>query len=453
MTAKHATDPQGLSASLVSSHLDQEKSVNLYDNLVNSIVISAIIALILSLGHCGVVGQAEIIAWNLILYGVLCARFILLLFWRYTRHSYSADIWIKLFRIGAWTTGMAWGSSVHFLFADASASHQALLAFSIAGVASGSLTSLTLDRWSAIGFVVFAVFPLSVKLYQLSGPVALPMLLMSLLFVFFVLSSSRRAEHTLENTIVKNFELQQLALELREKQLIDNIIRQAQEKFIKSKNGQSSLEFILDNLITHLKSQLGFIGKVEHDTTGKPFMKAMLFRGDAQRELSVKHYSNNHMPERGEIKNIHGLIGAVLSSGKPIISHNLSRDMRSAGLPQGHPPINNFFAIPVYSENEMIALLGLANSSQDYHEEQIPPLAPVLTAIAQFVQTVSHEADHARDKAALLEQSVNTQIILEHIADGIIMINQQGEIQAFNKAAEVIFGYKKIRSSGKMFPN
>ncbi len=442
-----AIEQESIAQVAISQHLLQERCNSLFRHLPTSLVVSLVIAMILSGGHWGVVGQAEIIAWNLILLLVLCARLILLLFWRYTQKSRPLTTWLALFRLGAWATGLVWGSSVFFIFSETNASYQALLAFSIAGVASGSLTSLTLDRWSAIGFVACAVFPLTIKLYLHAGPVALPMFSMSLIFVFFVLTSTSRSQRTLETRLIQNFELVQLTEELSKSQETDSIIRLAQEKFIKNKNGLSALDYILEKLMTISGSELGFIGKVEQDST--PYMKALIFKGSAARSRSLNQYRAKHLPENGIIFNQNGLIGAALATGKPVISNNLARDMRSAGTPPGHPEISNFFAIPIYSNNDMIALLGLANSSSDYHENQVENYAPLLTSIAQFVQTASHEEDHARDKAALIEQSINTQIILDNIADGIIMINQKGEIQTFNKAAEVIFGYRKEQVIGK----
>lgn len=449
MSIPPAPDTHQATSSLIAEHINQEKCQSLFRNLPTSLLVSLVIALILSAGHWGVKGQAEIIGWNLLLIAVLAGRLVLLMLWHYTQTSHSLDVWVMLFRLGAWATGMVWGASVYFLFSDSSASHQALLAFSIAGVATGSLTSLTMDRWSAIGFVVFSVFPLSIKLYQQSGPAALPMFSMSLIFIFFVLASSSRSQRTLESQLVQNFELMQLTRELSKKQQMDDLIRRAQEKFIKNKNGLSALDFILEKLIALTASEMGFIGKAEIDGAHSPYMKALLFKGDSKHESLVNKYRINAMPENGIIANANGLIGAALASRKPVISHNLSRDMRVAGLPNGHPVINNFFAIPIFSGQDMIALLGLANTSRTYHEEQIDELHPLLNALVQFVQTASHEQDHARDKAALIEHSVNTQIILDNIADGIIMIDQKGLIQTFNKAAEVIFGYRKQHIIGK----
>ncbi len=431
----------------ISHHLLQERCNSLFRNLPTSLAVSLVIAIILSSGHWGVVGQAEIIAWNLILLFVLSARLILFLIWRYTQNTRPLTTWLTLFRIGTWTTGLCWGSTVFFIFSEASASHQALLAFSIAGVASGSLTSLTMDRWSAIGFVTCAVLPLTLKLYFYAGPVALPMFSMSLIFVFFVLGSTSRAQRTLEARVIQNYELTQLTNELRKNQQTDSIIRVAQEKFIKNKNGLSALDYILEKIMEMSKSELGFIGKVKKN--GTPHMKAFLFKGAANQSREVHQYRANRSPENGEIFNQNGLIGAALATGKPIISNNISRDMRSSGTPAEHPSINNFFAIPIYTNDEMIALLGLANSPIHYDESQIEMYLPLLTSIAQFAQTASHEEDHARDKAALIEHSVNTKIILDNIADGIIMIDQKGNIQSFNKAAEVIFGYRKEQAIGK----
>src|SRR6187551_2661357 len=139
--------------SLSQFTLADEQMRSLYHSLPVSLVSSLIIALILSISHWKVIGQAEIILWNLLLGGTLLARLILWIFWHNAHQLYSTHFWLNCFRLGVWLSGAAWGAAALLLFAHEDTIYQALLAFSLAGVASGSMTSLTVDKYSSLGFV------------------------------------------------------------------------------------------------------------------------------------------------------------------------------------------------------------------------------------------------------------------------------------------------------------
>ncbi|QEI13006.1 PAS domain S-box protein [Cellvibrio japonicus] len=422
----------------------QEQCNSLYGNLPSSLLLSIIIASILSASHWQHIGYDRVILWNLLLGCALLLRLICWYFWRYTGKAYRHEIWLWWFRLGTCLAALAWGSSAYFLFSVDSAMLQALLAFSIAGVASGSLTSLTLDRVSSVTFVLLTVFPLSIRLYLQEGTEAIYLFIMSLLFIAFVLTSSSRAQRNIAEQLRKNIELGRLANELHRKQHIEEIIRASQSIFIAERNSLASLRFILHQLLDLSQSAMGYIGRIDWDKPSQQqLVRALLFASEPHREQSPSRFQANHLPEQGEFRDLHHLFNTAITTGKPLISNIPEQDQRSGGAPTGHPSLNNFLAIPIYIEEQQVALLGLANKPGGYDEADIHLLAPLLNTIAQLVQAAANEEDHAKDKAALVEHSVSTRIIVENVGDGIIMINQHGLIQEFNRAAEIIFGYKK----------
>ena len=52
-------------------------------------------------------------------------------------------------------------------------------------------------------------------------------------------------------------------------------------------------------------------------------------------------------------------------------------------------------------------------------------------------------------KGELEKSHYQLQSIIRNVMDGIIMINEHGEIQGFNPAAEEIFGYSQQEALGK----
>lgn len=429
--------------------LRQEQMKSLYNSLPVSLLSSVVIALILSLSHWKIIGQAEIIIWNLLLGSSLVARLILWIFWQNTWQLYSARVWLWCFRIGVWLSGAAWGTTAILLFAEDNTVYQSLLAFSLAGVAAGSMTSLSVDKYSSLGFVILAISPLSISIFLEEGPTAIAMSSMTLLFIIFVIAASTRTRRNMEEHIHKNEHLFQLTEELNYKQKLEKIINNAQSIFISDNDIKAALQNLLWETLPASDSELGFISSVERDNNGTPFMRALVFGSKQKDNRALENFRATNLPENGEYRNLENLFGMIMQSDKPIISTNLARDMRAGKLPEGHPNINNFIGIPIFSGREQIAILGLANSPAGYRQEDANRLEPILKTIAQFVQTMNHERRHAQDRAALEATTQHTQTILNDIADGIITIDKQGIIQSFNHAAETIFGYRARQIIGK----
>jgi signal transduction histidine kinase len=70
----------------------------------------------------------------------------------------------------------------------------------------------------------------------------------------------------------------------------------------------------------------------------------------------------------------HGLLGAVITDPRPIRLENLSADPRSAGFPDGHPPMDSFLGVPVRVGGTVYGNLYLTGSSRgsfDHVDEQI----------------------------------------------------------------------------------
>lgn len=429
--------------------LADEQMRSLYHSLPVSLLSSTFIALILSISHWKVIGQAEIILWNLLLGGTLLARVILWIFWHNAHQLYSSVFWLSCFRVGVWLSGAAWGTAALLLFATEDTIYQALLAFSLAGVVSGSMTSLTVDKYSSLGFAILAISPLSVIIFLEDGPTAIAMTSMTLLFIFFVIASATRVRHNMEEQLNKNFRLLQLTSKLNQKQKMEQIINHAQSIYIGEGNIKSALTTLLNETLSLCHSELGFIDQVKQDANNNPFMCALVFGSRKRDDRQLENFRATNMSEDGERRNLDNLFSMIMRSDKPIISPNLARDVRAGTLPPGYPAIGSFIGIPIFSGRQQIAILGLANSPSGYTNQTATDLEPILKSIAQFVQTMNHEQQHAHDKAALEASTQHTQTILNDIADGIITISKEGIIQSFNHAAETIFGYRAKQIIGK----
>ncbi len=434
-------DPDNVSAPRAQRSLNEERVFALYRGIPLSIAVTLALDLLLTLSHVNVIGYGDLILWNILMMCAMVLRTVSWFFWRNTEPSFSAHYWLTIFRVGALLAGITWGSSCYFMFASYNTSYQALLAFTLAGVASGSLTSLVVDRISAVGFVVVAIVPLSIRLYAEDGQIAIYMSIMVALFIVFVLSASSRARAQLENNFANTTRLLEWGNERLQQQKLSKIISQAQTLFIAEKNDHTTFEFLLGKIVELTGSQFGFIGEVKYSEERTPYLQMLAITNIAWDKTSRTAY-DNYKTQGMKFTNLNTLFGAALTTGKAIISNNPASDMRAGGTPPGHPIITAFLGIPIYNNTQQVAMLGLANAELGYSETHVENLKPIASLITQFMIAIDHRRRHILDEENIKRQAKHTQAILDSAFDGIITVNAQGVITSFNHAAEVMFGYR-----------
>ncbi len=421
--------------------LIEEQVLGLYSGIPLSVGLTLVLDLLLTFSHWNVIGQGDLILWNIFMICAMALRTFIWYFWRNTESNFNARYWLILFRTGALLAGIAWGSASYFMFANYNPTYQALLAFTLAGVVSASLTSLAIDKISAVGFVVLAIVPLSLRLHAEQGQIAVSMSIMVALFIVFVLSASSRARKQLENSFEQNTRLIKWGYERLQQQQMSKIISDTQTLFIASNDDNQTFEDLLDNVVKLTGSEFGFIGEVGYSDEEDPYLNMIAMTNIAWDKASRTAYAN-HKTQGMKFTNLNSLFGAALTSGKPIISNNPSSDMRSAGTPPGHPSISAFTGIPIFHNARQVAMLGLANKENGYSEADIEDLKPVTGLISQFMIAIAHRRQHILDEENIKRQAKHTQAILDGAFDGIITLNEQGVITSFNHSAEVIFGYR-----------
>ena len=87
------------------------------------------------------------------------------------------------------------------------------------------------------------------------------------------------------------------------------------------------------------------------------------------------------------------LFGSVVTSGEVVVSNVPSEDDRRGGIPDGHPALNAFLGIPLYSEEKLVGMAGVANRANGYDTtliEQISPWTSVCAALLMASQSERH---------------------------------------------------------------
>lgn len=216
----------------------------LYAGLASALAANTLLALILATTQAPSIDSDRLFSW-LALFGItMLGRTALLAAWRHSGSNAAiyGPHWLKLFRLGVIATALSWGAGAILLFPAGDVSHQVFLAFVLAGVSAGAVTTLAVDRISAIGFLLPTLLPIIVRMLLESDKISLAMSVMSGLFLLFLLLSATRSGRILH----ENFRLRTESGE-REEALLKNAseLQDAKEKI---ENVNRMLQVVLDTI-------------------------------------------------------------------------------------------------------------------------------------------------------------------------------------------------------------
>lgn len=167
-----------------------EQIALVYRLLPGGIYTAAGIAILLAWGLMEQVPRSWLYAWLASIMLVSVARLLCLRAWNHSDAPESPR-WIRFFYLGAIAGGMTWGAAGLMLF-PAESGGQLLVTFALAGIAAGGMSTLGILPGAYAAFVLTGILPFSARLFMQPGDTYALMGLMSLIYVIFLLSASRR---------------------------------------------------------------------------------------------------------------------------------------------------------------------------------------------------------------------------------------------------------------------
>ena len=233
---------------------------------------------------------------------------------------------------------------------------------------------------------------------------------------------------------------------VRANELLDTINR-AQSRFISNKNLDKSFNFLLKSILELTRSEYGFIGEALQDNENKPYLKAHAITNIALSEENRAFCAENADPDI-KFRKMHTLYGAVMTSNKPVIANDPPSDIRSMGVPHGHPPLNSFLGIPIFNNNKLTGVIGMANRPGGYNETICKFLDPFMITCAHIIDAL--RTDEKRRKAESLlkmSESRNKQII-ETSSQGFWILDNKYRIIEINSAMSDMLGVARAEAAG-----
>jgi PAS domain S-box-containing protein len=216
-------------------------------------------------------------------------------------------------------------------------------------------------------------------------------------------------------------------------------VTQAQTLFIEGQDKRPAFQGLLDAFLLVTGSEYGFLGEVEYDHDGHPYLRTHAMTDiswdDASRRLFDQHR------ERGmEFRNLDTLFGHALRTGEAVIANDPTNDPRAGGMPHGHRPMNAFLGVPLAVGDQLVAMVGLANQPDGYSADDVEFLQPLLGALRQLVMAWRAHKERQRTREELertgrllAEKSEALHITLDSISQGLVKVDAEGRLRVYNR--------------------
>ena len=152
------------------------------------------------------------------------------------------------------------------------------------------------------------------------------------------------------------------------------------------------LDFALNEAIVLTGSRIGYL----------------YFYDEIKKEFTLNTWSREVMPQCAvaEPQNVYqlektGIWGEAVRQARPIMVNDFAAPSAlRKGLPAGHAPLHRFLTIPVFSQDHIVAVVGVANKQEDYNDADVRQLNLMMDAVWKIVQrkTAEEEREKLREQ-------------------------------------------------------
>jgi PAS domain S-box-containing protein len=215
-----------------------------------------------------------------------------------------------------------------------------------------------------------------------------------------------------------------------------------QSQFIAESDPRVLFDRLLDDLLSLTDSKFGFIGQVLHTPEGKPYLKTHSVTNIVWSEDTGQLSDKDHATGR-EFSNLQPLINAVMTSGKHVIIHDPANDPRCEGVTT-RPPMDSFLGLPLYSGQELIGMVGIANRPRGYDSALIEFLQPFLLTCGNIIQAHHNVQQRQQAEKELAKSERNFRNSIDGSPLGTSIVTRDGRLIYANRAFLDIYGYDSV---------
>jgi diguanylate cyclase (GGDEF)-like protein/PAS domain S-box-containing protein len=174
----------------------------LYNAVPSSMIAVFVSSVFLCFVQWEVINHSVIIIWLMASIALLLLRFVLYRKFKSTSsNGRVTGCWTYCALVTSAASGATWGTAAIWLFPVDDIPHQMFLAILIAGLCAGAVGTLSAQMSSVYAFVCLAIVPLVIQFILVGGEVATGLALMIMLFMAMILSTAKRLNKTLRNSL------------------------------------------------------------------------------------------------------------------------------------------------------------------------------------------------------------------------------------------------------------
>ncbi|MFT7695478.1 MAG: GAF domain-containing protein [Candidatus Latescibacterota bacterium] len=118
---------------------------------------------------------------------------------------------------------------------------------------------------------------------------------------------------------------------------------------------------LLIEVLRFSQSAFGFLAEVRTDAQGDPYLYS-----HAVTDIYKPNFTRYHVVSGLSFYNLNTLNGAILTSGRPVLSNEPADDPRSGGLPPGHAELESFLGVPFFAEETLVGACAVGNCPHGY---------------------------------------------------------------------------------------
>ena len=290
----------------------------------------------------------------------------------------------------------------------------AAMRFGPQGASAVSLGLVVVAVWTtAQGFGPFAMAGASVGEHVLSAQAFLGVSILTALVLAAALSEHRQAEEALQqqSTLVRL--LQKVAIAANEALTIEDAMRTC-----------------LDQVCAHMGWPVGHVYFAPRDATGQLLPSSLWSLENPERFETFRQVT-----ERTPLAPGAGLPGRVFASGKPAWIIDVTEDTNFPRVKQAQDiGVRAGFGFPVLVGKEVVAVLEF------FAAEAVEPDEGLLEVMGHIGTQLGRVVERTRAEEALRASELRFRSLVESAGDGIILADSPGNIIAWNKSAQTIFG-------------
>jgi hypothetical protein len=329
----------------------------------------------------------RIIYWFIGLFFLQSLRFLdyFIYRWRYQGEIYSVYGMFRNFRLGIIATGLLLGAFPVLMINTASITDMVFIAFVFAGITAASISSLGVDRASLICFLLACLLPLLFCFFILDG--YMPNVMASMIFfylIYLMLMGNR-----FRNQLIANVELTEEAIQgkknLASRQHISELIVKIQSAYLDNSLSIDMLESVFQEIIELSEVQYGFICQIDMHAENELSSKVLVNYGDLDlRKLNGEALKIDEMNLRP--LSLEAYTSQIIITEKSLeVSHIEVFEEGSRNM-----LIGNFFGVPLFSGNRVIAIIGFIDIYDTNVEERTAFLCPLFQTLERVLSNIDY---------------------------------------------------------------